>query len=261
MSVRYIDAVWVRPPVALPLEGDDVHVWLAPLDLSPAALRLLEATLSRDERERADRFYFERDRRRFVCARGVLRNLLADYQDDDPAMLTFRYGSHGKPELDMGCGRPIAFNVSHSGELALLAFSRRGDVGVDVEQFRYMSDRDDIACRFFARGEVARLRALPLVEHEAAFFRCWTRKEAYVKAVGDGLARPLDAFEVTFASDEPGRLTIRADERESRRWALRGLEVAPRYAAALVTEGRRHVSCWRWTDARIPIVDYAREAV
>jgi 4'-phosphopantetheinyl transferase len=241
--------------------GDDVHVWRASLEASASARSRFEATLSGDELDRANRFHFERDRRRFIVARGVLRILLGEYLRTVPQALTFEYGSHGKPALADRHRGTITFNVSHSGELALFAFSRRGDIGIDIEAIRPMPDGDNIAARFFSAREVARFQALPHEAREEAFFRCWTRKEAYVKAVGDGLARALDAFDVTFAPGEPVRLTVEGDERESRRWTLRPLDPPDGYTAALVTEGRRRVSCWGWTDNRIPLYYGAKEAV
>lgn len=251
---------WGRLPL-LPLAGDDVHVWRASLEASISARDCCEATLSRDELDRASRFHFDRDRRRFIMARGVLRILLGDYLRTAPEALTFEYGSHGKPVLADAYRGAITFNVSHSGELAAYAFSTRGDLGIDIEAIRPMPDAEDIAARFFSSREVARLRALPPEARTAAFFRCWTRKEAYIKAVGDGLARPLDAFDVTFAPDEPARLTIEGEESETRRWTLEPLDAPDGYTAALVTEGRRRVSAWRWADTRIPVDDEAKEAV
>jgi 4'-phosphopantetheinyl transferase len=191
----------------------------------------------------------------------MLRRLLGGYLGIEPGELTFVYGSHGKPSLTEPAGGALSFNVSHSGELALLAFSRRGEIGVDIEEIRPIPDGEDIAARFFSAAEVARFRGIAPQAREAAFFRCWTRKEAYVKAVGEGLARPLDAFDVTFAAGEPARLTVAGDRQETQRWTLDALEPGDGYTAAIVTEGQRRISCREWTGTTTMIGEYEKEAV
>ena len=216
------------------LDTGTVHVWATSLDdLSETASRGL---LSADERERADRFHFERDRRRFVTARGLLRVLLGRYLDVDPADLLFGYGPRGKPFL---AGAALRFNVSHSSGLALLAFTRERELGIDVERERSMTEWEDIARHYFSAREGAELRSLPAQEREAAFFRCWTRKEAFIKATGDGLSRPLDAFDVTVG--RPARLLRVLGEPEgARRFRLEDLRPAPGFAAALAIDGEAH---------------------
>jgi 4'-phosphopantetheinyl transferase len=238
---------WPAVSGTLRLDGDDVQVWLVALDADGLDTHAHGAALSDDEHVRAARFYFERDRRRYRCARGALRAILAGYLEVQPSDVAFEYGSHGKPAIDRRFGSPIAFNVSHSGELALIACSRRGALGVDIEEVRPMADADDIASRFFSPREAERFRTLPPAVRNEAFFRCWTRKEAYVKAVGDGLACPLDGFDVTFAPGEPAALTVDGNAIETGRWALCAIDTPDGYAGALVTEGARRVSCWRYT--------------
>jgi len=223
-------------PVA-PIAGDDVHVWTVDLLADTGPIAAFAATLSADERDRAARFYFERDRRRYIVARGALRTILGECLGVDAAAVEFQYGAHGKPSL----AADLAFNVSHSGELALIACSRRGEIGVDIEEIRLLTDADLVASQFFSPREVARLRALPLGMRNEAFFRCWTRKEAYVKALGEGLSRPLATFDVTFTAGEPAMLTVDHDEQETKRWSLTALDTPRGYAAALVTEGQRRV--------------------
>ncbi|HEY7171227.1 MAG TPA: 4'-phosphopantetheinyl transferase superfamily protein [Vicinamibacterales bacterium] len=242
---------------AAELAGDDVHVWLVDLNPGDEQIRAYRETLSADEHERAERFYFERDRRRFVVARGALRAIVGGYLRIEPAALEFEYGGRGKPAIAARVGRPLAFNVSHSGELALIACSPCGDLGVDIEEMRLLDDADEIAAQFFSEREVATLRSLPSGSRNEAFFRCWTRKEAYVKAVGDGLSRPLDAFDVTFAPGDAAALTIGGDDDDTRHWALYALDVPRGYAGALVTDGPRRVSGWRYA----PAVDYQEQMI
>jgi 4'-phosphopantetheinyl transferase len=216
------------------LGADEVQVWLADLDRLPDAA--LAGSLSADERERGRRLRFDRDRRRFVAARGLLRGLLARHLGLEPGRLRFRYGATGKPFL-AGADGP-RFNVSHSGGLALLAFAWGREVGVDVEQTRPVPEAETIARRYFSAREAAELARLPGSEREAAFFRCWTRKEAFIKATGEGLSRPLDAFDVTLAPGEPARLLRVAGEPEAAcRYWLEDLSPGRGYAAALAVEG------------------------
>lgn len=249
-DVNAASAQWSPAGAAVALADRDVHVWCAPLDdeLSSTwpALRL---TLSADERERADRFCFERDRRRFTCARAILRSLIARYLEVEPRDVEFRYGAHGKPVLSGVLEGVLTFNVSHSGEVAVFAIARDIELGVDVELVRDMPDAEDIASRFFSPREVTRLMSLPPLARNAAFFTCWTRKEAYLKALGSGLARPLDVFDVTFAPGDAPRLTVLWDEQEGDRWAIHDLAPVDGYAAALVTEGAATTRCWLWHDS------------
>jgi 4'-phosphopantetheinyl transferase len=213
----------------------EVQVWAVELNQPTSTFAKLRATLSQTEVERAERFHFDRDRRRFGCTRGALRLLLAEHLGAHPRDLSFTYNACGKPALGGQHAGALSFNVSHSDELALIAVAHEAiTVGIDVERVRTMRDCEGMARRFFAPGEVARLLVLPASKREQAFFDCWTRKEAYLKALGDGLSRPLDTFEVTFASAEPISLMVVGDELESGRWAFIPLDPAPGYAATLV---------------------------
>lgn len=190
------------------------------------------AVLSPDEIDRAARFRVEHARRSYIATRLALRFLLARYLGEAPHAIRFQYGSKGKPELAAPAG--IHFNVSHSGGFAVLAFSWDGEIGVDVERIHPMEDMLDIAERFFSAEEAADLRSLPACERVDAFFRCWTRKEAYVKAVGDGLFIPLDSFRVTLRRGEPAEfIHFRNDAAAARRWTLMNLNVGKGYLAAL----------------------------
>src|SRR5688500_13073379 len=233
------DAWPPAPPGTLVLGPDQVHVWRASLRPAADVLARLEAHLSPDERARAARFRFPQHRTAFVAGRGVQREILARYTGLPPAALTYREGSHGKPELD---GPPAAsgirFNVSNSGDLALYALTLRREIGVDLEQLKPMPDGVDIAKRFFSAPENEVFAALADEVRDLAFFLCWTRKEAYIKAVGEGLSMPLDRFDVTFAPGEPARiLRTRGNPAEAERWTMLALEPGPGYVGALAVEG------------------------
>jgi len=220
----------------LDLPAREVHLWAFGLDLRGAALARLEALLSDDESARAATLRSARQRARFVAGRGTLRRLLGRYAAGDPARIRFRYTDLGKPELE-GDGA-LHFSLSHSGGLAVCAVSRGRLVGVDVERVRDGLDGVGIAERFFAPGEARRLRRLPTRTRRAAFFRCWTRKEAYQKALGKGVFAGLGAFEVTVgARCEPRLVRVDGQPDEPRRWRLRDLTPCAGYVGAVIAEG------------------------
>jgi 4'-phosphopantetheinyl transferase len=247
-------AAWRRPPPdltpPLPLPADEVHVWRASLTQPQDRLQHWRETLAQDEIERARRFHFERDRGHFIAARGILRQILGRYLNTEPHRLNFNYTYYGKPSLtDDSGGEELRFNLSHAGELALYAVSHSRELGVDVEKILPDIEHREIATRFFSETEVAALCALPPRLQQQAFFLCWTRKEAYIKGIGEGLSLPLNSFDVSLAPGEPATLLgVRGDERESARWTLRALEPGPDYEAALVAEGSDwKLKCWQWT--------------
>jgi 4'-phosphopantetheinyl transferase len=216
------------------LQASEVHVWRVPLDCAPDEAVCLSALLAGDERERAARFYFPRDRDRFTVGRARLRQLLGRYLGKDPAALEFRYGHAGKPEL---AGTGLPFNVSHSDSLALIGIGGPGRLGVDIERIRPRTEPDSFGS-FFAPAEEAALLRLPREMRERAFFACWTRKEAYIKGRGDGLGFGLDRFEVSVSPDAPASLLRVLDHpEEASRWELHSLDTAPDYAGALAVEG------------------------
>jgi 4'-phosphopantetheinyl transferase len=216
-------------PLARPAR--EVHLWRLHLEPPSRILAQLAETLSPEEQERAARFHFAIHRQRFVAGRGLLRAILAGYLGLAPAAVTFAYGPQGKPHLKDDV---LQFNLSHSNDLGLLGITDLPTIGVDVEHIRPLQDLQAMARRFFAPGEVKRLLALPALTQEAAFFRCWTRKEALIKALGTGLSMPLDSFEVAFVDDETPRLChIGGDEIAGSSWALRAVEVGSGAVAAL----------------------------
>ena len=225
-------------------------MWRASLDMAAAPLQTLKHALSPDECRRAERYRFALDCDRFIARRGLLRAILARYLHGGPDRLRFCYGAHGKPALVDSRGKPpLRFNVSHSGGLALYAVACDREVGIDLERVRPDVYDGEIAERFFSSREVASLRALPATAQVEAFFRCWTRKEAYVKARGEGLSIPLDQFDVSLAPGEPAALVnVSGEPREPSRWSLHSVSPAPDYAGALAAEGQPvGVVCWQWS--------------
>jgi 4'-phosphopantetheinyl transferase len=240
---------WSAPPEELTLGSDEVHVWRATLDRSAADRERLEQTLSAEERARAGKFYFQRDREQFMVARGLLRMVLGRYLGLEPDQVRFCYAANGKPALSPEpCPSRIRFNLSHSHGLALYAVTRGHEVGIDLEYVRPDLAGEPIAERFFAAREVAALRGLPNSLQVEGFFNCWTRKEAYIKAGGEGLTVRLDQFEVTLAPGEPAALlNVNGDPAESSRWSLRELAPGPGYVAAVAVEaGDWQLRCWEW---------------
>jgi 4'-phosphopantetheinyl transferase len=224
----------------LPLPEDEVQLWRVDLEAIGADESRWQRVLSSDERARASHFHFSRDRQRFVASRALLRTILAGYLSTDPNGLSFSYSQKEKPSLGRAhADSGVTFNVSHSAGIALLAFTRRREIGVDVEQVRRDSDLNAIARRFFSAHEQSELAALSAEEKVEAFFRCWTRKEAYIKATGDGLSLPLSQFDVSLASEEKNALlATRPDASEAQRWLLREIPGGPGYIAALCVRGQ-----------------------
>jgi 4'-phosphopantetheinyl transferase len=214
------------------LTGRTVHVWPVSTLAPDAAVERFRPLLAPDETDRAGRFRFERLQRSFILARGALRVLLGRYLNTAPGEIDFSYGVKGKPAL--AAPNRLQFNASHSGDLALFAFTTDCEVGVDVEAIRPMRDIEDVAKRFFCAEETAELRSLPDGQREHGFFLCWTRKEAYIKATGDGLSTPLDAFRVSLRPGEAAALVhLERDPIAAQAWTLHDLTPAHGYAAAL----------------------------
>jgi 4'-phosphopantetheinyl transferase len=227
------------PPASLELVNGEVHVFCAALDLSPARRERLARSLSDDERERAARFHFERDRNRFVAGRGMLREILGRLLGMTPEELFFSYGVHGKPRLAAPTGADFHFNVAHSDSLAVYAVARRQEVGIDVERIRPLPEMEHLAEQLFSEPERARWRRLPDDQKMAAFYHGWVRKEALLKAGGQGLGGPPDRAGIFSGGDLSG----------TAQYALRTLTPALDYTAALATECRdARVNCWNWPE-------------
>jgi 4'-phosphopantetheinyl transferase len=241
-------SLWLPPPVDVSLSSDEVHVWRVALDQPEPQVHAFQRTLAEDELSRAARFYFPHLTRHFIVGRGVLRAILARYLGASPHTLRFGYTEYGKPFLVGQDQQWLSFNLSHSGGLALCAVVRERAIGVDIESIRRDMEHESIAERFFSPAEQRVLRALPSSLRPQAFFDCWTRKEAYIKAHGEGLSLPLDQFSVSLAPGEPaGLLHTDGDPSEATRWSLRELAPGPDYAAALAVEGHGWgLACWQW---------------
>jgi len=224
-------------PITLP--EDEVHLWRVDLAAVAAGERRWQQILSADEKARAARFHFAQDRRNFAATRALLRTILGRYVSSDPRELVFRYSENNKPSLSPGHSiNRVEFNVSHSGTAALLAFARGRVLGVDVEQIREDFDHEALAHRFFSAHEQDELAALASSQRYHGFFRCWTRKEAYIKAVGTGLSLPLHEFDVSLKlGDGNALLATRPDDAEAALWSLQEVPAGDGYVAALCVRG------------------------
>ena len=230
----------------LTLDRSEVHLWRLNLETVAGTAEEWGSALSGDEQKRAARFHHARDRKCFTATRSALRQILGAYLKVDPKLLSFTYSDKEKPSLaGPEAASGIEFNVSHSGTLALLAFARGRMVGVDVEQTKRDIDTMAIAARFFSEAEKKKLASLPADQRTGAFFLCWTRKEAYIKATGKGLSLPLRQFDVSMTpSDQNALLATRPDPLERNRWSMRDIPVPAGYAAALCVSGMD----WRLVD-------------
>lgn len=237
-------ASWERSASQPDLQREEVHVWRVRLPLREEGYEALWGLLMEEEREKVSRFRFEKDRRLAVVARGVLRQLLK-YYTQNPVDLS--YNQYGKPYLPSS---PLQFNVAHSGEVVLLAFTLVGLVGVDVEYMRDQVEFVDLAKHFFAPREVEMLMALPPRLRAQGFYNCWSRKEAYIKACGLGLALPLDSFAVSLSPDEPAAL-LSSHEGETSDWSLFALETGHECAGALAVRHKEYkcvLRCFDWQE-------------
>ena len=246
---RHATRSWPSAPADLILRVDEVHVWRATLNLPPSQVQYLRRILAPDEGARADRLHSERDRVRFVAARAILRTILGRYLGVEPSQVLLGYGPQGKPRL-AGQYEPagLCFNVTHSHTLALYAIVRERPVGIDVERIRTDLGFEEMADRFFSPTEVAALRALPADEQVDAFFRCWTRKEAYLKARGDGLTVPAHQFSVPLQPCLPfAPLRVGVAGYAEGEWYIRALDLGAGYAAAMVVQGAaQRLQRWQW---------------
>jgi 4'-phosphopantetheinyl transferase len=220
----------------LKLSPGDVHLWHTTLDQRLAGD--LKHLLSHDEQARANRFRFEKDRKDFIAARVLLRTLLTAYLGISSGNLRFTYADEGKPYLEESLPSGIKFNLAHSHGRALYAFTNGREVGVDLEFMRDDLADESVAERFFSTGEIDSLKAVGPELRKEAFFNCWTRKEAYIKACGTGLSMPLDEFDVSLAPDKPAALLCNQRvPAEVERWTMRSIPMLTGYVAALVVEG------------------------
>src|SRR5688572_12854719 len=230
-----------------PLGQDEVHVRIASLDCPQSDTKYFDNILAEDEINRANRFHLKKDRERFVAGRGLLRMILSSYVGMPANEIIFTYGCHGKPGLRRQDGRPaIEFNLAHSAGTAIYAITRDRPVGIDIELVNPEFPIESVAERFFSKVEVAAFRSLPRDMQRIAFFKCWTRKEAFIKALGDGLSCPLSDFDVSLMPGQPAKLLhTRGASEEASRWFMNDIDAVPGFSAALVFPGsqcRMHIT-------------------
>ena len=237
---------WLLPPDNLLLAKDEVHIWRGNLDLSESVIHQFTNVLSEDELDRANRFYFLKDKHRFISGRGMLRKILSFYLGVEPDEVPFQYSQYGKPYLSPEKvssefsipAFEIAFNLSHSNSIALLGVTKSRRVGIDVEYAKHLPDADEIARRFFSPQENLIFQELTQKQKQTAFYHIWTRKEAFIKAIGEGLSYPLDQFDVSFLPEEqPCIKQISGDSNMGNRWSVKTLTPHPGYIGAIVVEG------------------------
>ena len=246
LSASLKPTMWQKPDPNIDLGRNQIHVWRAKLDRPLQDAHSALPCLAEEERARAMRFHFDNHRRDFIVARTFLRSVLARYLDQDPTQIKFEYSSYGKPALAASSrGAPLFFNLTHSHQLALLAVTAQAEIGIDVEFIRAVDD--GIAERYFSRAEVADLRALPGALQNEAFYNCWTRKEAYIKARGGGLSLPLDDFDVSLAPGTPAAILAVRNGEEASLWRLEHLQPEPGYVAALAIRAlKSELKFWDW---------------
>ena len=216
---------------------------------TPAVAIKVKTFSSDDERLRAERFHFDRDRRRFIVSHGMLRLIIGDYMDMKPSRLQFYSGHRGKPYLLHSFDNvPLQFNLAHSKEIALYAFTCSREIGIDVEYVRDMPDAEKIALTTLSPLENKILQSLPEYQRQEAFFNCWVRKEAYIKAIGNGLYHALDRFDVSLAPGEPARLvSVEGSAEQASCWSMKSLILEDVYVAALAVKGSDFcLSYWKY---------------
>ena len=235
-----VDSMWRLPSSTIRLAKNDIHIWYASLNQPFASFEQLALLLSADEQARAMRFYFEKDRIRYASGRGILRSILGCYLNVEPEHVRLSYGEYGKPSLDR-CSpeTTLNFNLSHSNDLALYAIARGMSVGIDLEYIREIADMDQVVRKFFAEKEQAAFYNLHPSEQQEAFFKVWTRKEAYLKATGAGLSEPLQYVEVSVSpQDQPGLLSVTSPSTPASHWSLQDIASPLGYVATLAVEGK-----------------------
>jgi len=240
---------WREAPETLTLSRVEVHVWRASLNLTASRLQGLAETLNAEERFRSECFHFRNDQEHFIASRGILRSILGSYLATPPCSLQFSYNPYGKPALaGKFAENHLRFNLTHSHGLALYAVTLDREIGVDIERIRPYYAEDPIPEQFFSSRETAKLRALPFHLQQEAFFRCWARKEAYIKARGEGLSFQLEQFDVSLGPGEPASLVwVEGNSNETSRWSMQDLPAGPPYVAALAAEGQNWRHClWQW---------------
>ena len=228
------------------LEDKEIHIWFIPIDNFLNDVEKLTGFLSKEEVLKSGKFYSENDSNKFIILRAILRKILGTYLDTDPQSIRFKNNPFGKPFIHPDSDDDkIKFNLSHSGNYGVYAFSRDSETGIDIEKERPVGDMNAMAKRFFSTKEVDVLMSLPQEEQMNAFFKCWTMKEAYVKACGKGFSVPLDKFAIDFNSDSPQLLNVDWEPEEITKWAIYNINTPPGYVTSLVAEGNNHNIIYR----------------
>lgn len=249
------DIEWQKQYCQAALPHGEVHLWLVSIAAMEAQLDDLCSLLSEEEINQAERFHFEKDQKRYVVARGMLRKILSQYCQFEPEAHQFGYNQYGKPYLTDNDW--LRFNVSHSGDKILYGFTQNRELGVDIEYVKPFENAHQIVERFFSDHEKNQFRSVPDHMKNRAFLNCWTRKEAYIKALGKGMSLPLDEFSVYFMPDEPAcLLETKHDIREKDRWTLQEIKVGEGYVAAVTVEGRNLDFKTQWG---LNNIDYNRQ--
>ncbi len=230
--------IWNPSPVGLILEAKSVYVWLAKLDQSSDHVQQLLRSLSRDEYQRSQSYRFARDRRNYIVARGLLRELLAACIGLPPSEVVFKYGPHGKPEIaNDWTNNAICFNLAHSHDVVIYAVTCHRRVGIDIEYVFQSIEIEELSNHILTERERATLQTLTAIERQLAFFTYWTRKEAYIKATGEGLSVSLNGLDVSFAKGNVPTIGITRGVGEVANWSIQDLRPLPGYMAALAVEG------------------------
>jgi len=231
----HILSSWQKAPDHLHLRDEELHVWRISLNqVDPVSISEAHTLLDDEEQLRADRLVIESARTRFILAHAATRNILARYLVPSGAKIKFDTGQHGKPHIR---DSELKFNLSHSGNMALLAITNKIEVGSDIEHINERHAADDIAARFFSPAEQQAYQSFPESERTPAFFRCWSRKEAVIKALGEGLSCPLSSFDVTLDKHQARLIDLRRDHARVEQWTMFDIEAHPDYAAAAAAIG------------------------
>lgn len=233
------DPPWALPPDELMLNTSSVHIWFARLDVEETRQQYFQASLSQDERRRAEKFSFDRHRDFFMSGRGMLRHILGRYLQVEPASIRFEYNAFGKPSLEPSPDRrPLFFNMAHSNDHALFAFTLDGAVGVDIESIRDDIQIEQTGALVFSEGELAALRGLPAAQQHHTFFTFWTRKEAFIKGMGQGLTLPLRQFDVRHTPEQPVQYEGEAmAQLQQNDWFVRDIDLTKSCCAAVAMQG------------------------
>ena len=250
-SASQIITDWISSPGNIELKPDSVHIWSVHISQNKSNLTYFWDLLSTDEQKKANAFYFSKDKNCSIIARGVLRELLGSYLKIDPKHIEFQYGKNGKPMF--GNPENIEFNISHSGDVIIFGFTKNNEIGIDVEYIKQDPELLEIASNFFSDEEVKSLYELDTSERLLGFFNCWTRKESFIKAKGDGLSFPLKEFVVSLSPyKKTALLKTKWDANEKSKWVLESFVPSSGYVGAIAVQGRiKSLHYLKWNPSRL----------